>query len=66
MILLVLDAARPLDDESEAILDNLENVKKPVALILNKVDTLAKEDLLARVHELNLLANLPIRFWCLP
>ena len=57
MILLVLDAARPLDDESEAILDNLENVKKPVALILNKVDTLAKEDLLARVHELNLRAN---------
>ena len=57
MILLVLDAARPLDDESEAILDNLENVKKPVALVLNKVDTLAKEDLLARVHELNLLAN---------
>ena len=57
MILLVLDAARPLDDESEAILDNLENVKKPVALVLNKVDTLAKEDLLARVHELNLRAN---------
>ncbi|MEC8098982.1 MAG: GTPase Era, partial [Pseudomonadota bacterium] len=57
MILLVLDAARPLDDESEAILDNLENVKKPVALVLNKVDTLTKEDLLARVHELNLRAN---------
>ena len=57
MILLVLDAARSLDDESEAILDNLENVKKPVALVLNKVDTLAKEDLLARVHEFNLRAN---------
>lgn len=57
MILLVLDAARPLDDESEAILDNLENTKKPVALVLNKVDMLAKEDLLARVHELNLRAS---------
>lgn len=57
MILLVLDAARPLDAESEAILDNLENTTKPVALVLNKVDTLAKEDLLARVHELNLRAN---------
>ena len=62
MILLVLDAARP-SMMSEAILDNLENVKKPVALVLNKVDTLAKEDLLARVHELNLRANFPIRFW---
>ena len=57
MILLVLDAARPLDDESEVILDNLENTKKPVALVLNKVDMLAKEDLLARVHELNLRAS---------
>ena len=57
MILLVLDAARPLDDESEAILDNLENTKKPVVLVLNKVDVLAKEDLLARVHELNLRAS---------
>lgn len=57
MILLMLDSARPFDDESEGILDNLENVKKPVALVLNKVDTLAKEDLLARVHELNLRTN---------
>ena len=57
MILLVLDAARPLNDESEAILGNLENTKKPVALVLNKVDMLAKEDLLARVHELNLRAS---------
>jgi len=57
LILLTLDAARPLDHESEAILDNLENTKKPVALVLNKVDMLAKEDLLARVHELNLRAS---------
>jgi len=57
MILLVLDAALPLDDESNAILDNLENTKKPVALVLNKVDVLAKEELLVRVHELNLRAS---------
>jgi GTP-binding protein Era len=44
---VLIDARKGLDDESEAILDRLAEVRVPRFLILNKVDVTAKDALLA-------------------
>jgi GTP-binding protein Era len=43
---VLIDARKGLDEEAEAILDKLAEVKQPKLLILNKVDLVAKETLL--------------------
>ena len=44
---LLIDARKGLDEDVEAILDKLAEVRSPKALILNKVDVTAKDGLLA-------------------
>jgi GTP-binding protein Era len=47
IVAVLIDAKRGLDDEAEALLKNLEEVRQPKVLILNKVDLVEKEKLLA-------------------
>src|SRR5437868_9308333 len=47
IVALLIDAKRGLDEEAEAILGKLADVRQPKLLILNKVDLIAKPDLLA-------------------
>lgn len=50
---LLIDAKRGVTEEDEAILARLAEVRKPKILILNKVDIVAKEKLLALAADLN-------------
>src|ERR671936_3046157 len=43
---VLLDARRGLDDEAEAILDELADVHRPKVLIINKIDLVARPTLL--------------------
>src|SRR4029077_7731562 len=46
IVAVLIDAKKGLDDEAEALLNKLEEVRQPKLLILNKVDLVAKEKLL--------------------
>jgi GTP-binding protein Era len=53
VVALLLDARKGIDEEVEAILSRLPNVKAPAVLILNKIDTVERATLLrltADVH----------------
>jgi GTP-binding protein Era len=50
---VLIDARKGLDEEAEAILDKLAEVKQPKILILNKVDVVAKEKLLTLAQTAN-------------
>jgi GTP-binding protein Era len=50
---VLIDAKKGLEEESEAILDRLAEVRVPKALILNKIDVVAKEALLALASAAN-------------
>ena len=52
-VLVVLDAARTGGKEVELMLEGLADNKKKVSLVLNKIDTVPNESLLALVKELN-------------
>ena len=45
--------ARALDEEAEAILDKLPELKQPKILILNKIDLIERSKLLALSRRLN-------------
>lgn len=51
IILLLVEPNMSLETVREGILDKLEKVKVPVFLIINKIDTVEKESLLARIAE---------------
>lgn len=53
VIALLVDARKGLDEEVEAILAQLAENKTPKILVLNKVDIIAREKLLALATELN-------------
>jgi GTPase len=53
VIALLVDARRGLDEEVEAILARLAEAKAPKLLILNKIDLIAREKLLALAATLN-------------
>ncbi len=53
VIALLVDARRGLDEEVEAILTQLAAAKAPKVLILNKIDLIAREKLLALAAKLN-------------
>lgn len=57
VVVLVVDAARGLDDAVEPILAEAADLKMPLALALNKIDKVQKEKLLALAAEAN--ARLP-------
>ncbi len=56
-IVLILDAARGLNEDGGRILDTLKGVRAHLVLALNKIDRVEKEQLLALAHALN--ARLP-------
>jgi GTP-binding protein Era len=53
VVLVLIDAARGINDDAARILDGLANIGGPKALVLNKVDTVDKEKLLGLAEELN-------------
>jgi GTP-binding protein Era len=50
---VLIDARKGLEEEAEAILDKIAEVKQPKILILNKVDVVAKEKLLTLAQAAN-------------
>ena len=51
ILLLVVDASVPYGKGDQFIIDKLSNVKKPVFLILNKIDKLSDEEILKKIDE---------------
>ena len=59
---LVVDVKRGVDGDTESILDRLGEVRNPVVLILNKVDLIAKPNLLTLASALNERASFAATF----
>ena len=53
IILLLVDAVRGLTEEVQHIIDGLKGAKRPVALVINKVDKVQKEKLLMLAEQLS-------------
>jgi GTP-binding protein Era len=53
VIALLLDVRKGIDEEAEAILDKLPDLKRPKVLILNKVDLIERSRLLEMAAKLN-------------
>lgn len=53
VVAVLIDAKKGLDEEAEAILKKLDEVRQPKVLILNKVDIVKKEQLLALAQAAN-------------
>jgi GTP-binding protein Era len=53
LVCLLLDAKKGIDEEAAAVLDRLEQVRHPKFLIINKVDTVARETLLSLAQRAN-------------
>ncbi len=51
IVVVLIDAAKSLDDEAERILTAVRDLQTPVILALNKIDRLKKESLLKLVDE---------------
>ena len=51
ILLLVVDASVPYGKGDQFIIDKLSSVKKPVFLILNKIDKLSDEEILKKIDE---------------
>ena len=51
ILLLVVDASVPYGKGDQFIIDKLNNIKKPVFLILNKIDKLSDNDILVKINE---------------
>lgn len=51
ILLLVVDASVPYGKGEQFIIDKLSSVKKPVFLILNKIDKLSDEEILKKIDE---------------
>jgi GTP-binding protein Era len=59
---VLIDARKGLDEENDAILERLSEVKQPAILILNKVDVVAKEALLTLTKAANEKARFETTF----
>jgi GTP-binding protein Era len=53
LIMLLIDSERGLRGDAEAILEGLKEVKQPKILVLNKIDRVNREDLLALAASAN-------------
>lgn len=53
ILVLVVDAKRGFDNETRAIVDELNRQKRTVILLLNKIDLIAKEKLLPLAAQMN-------------
>ena len=47
IVALLIDAAKGIDEEVQALLDRLGEIRQPKVLLLNKIDTVKRESLLA-------------------
>jgi GTPase len=57
IVLVLIDAERGITGDAEAILDNLDGVRQPKLLILNKIDRVGRETLLALAADANQRAS---------
>ena len=57
ILVLVVDAKRGFDDETRAIIEELNKQNRQAVLVLNKIDTVAKNKLLPLSAELNAAGN---------
>ena len=62
IVTLLVDAKKGLDEEAEAILEKLSEVRQPKVLVLNKVDLVDKPALLALVQAINAKAKFDATF----
>jgi len=62
IIALLIDSERGLKGDAEKILEALKDVKQPKVLILNKVDRVKREDLLALAQSANEAVNFEATF----
>ncbi len=62
MVVLLVDAQKGVSDDVGRILRQLANVKRPRVLVLNKVDRVKKEQLLALAADLNKRLEFPATF----
>jgi GTP-binding protein Era len=62
LVALLIDASKGLDDEAQAILDRLGEVRQPKILILNKVDLVEKTRLLTLAQAINARAKFEATF----
>lgn len=53
MVALIVDAQKGLNSEIEALLDGLQNIRQPKVLVINKIDKVKHESLLALAQALN-------------
>ena len=53
IVLVLIDAERGIRGDAEALLENLENIRQPKILVLNKVDRVRPENLLKLTAEAN-------------
>ena len=51
ILLLVVDASVPYGKGDQFIIDKLNNIKKPVFLVLNKIDKLSDNEILVKINE---------------
>ena len=62
IVCLLIDAKRGLDEEAEAILSNLAELRQPKVLILNKIDLVERPRLLALAADVNAHAEFAATF----
>jgi GTPase len=53
LVCLLLDAKKGIDEEADAVFNRLDQVKHPKFLVINKIDTVARETLLALASRAN-------------
>lgn len=53
IVVLIVDAKKGFDEETKAIVAGLNKVKKPVILVINKIDLVKKDDLLVLSATIN-------------
>jgi GTP-binding protein Era len=59
---VLIDARRGIDEDAAAILGRLGEVKRPLVLVINKIDLVARDSLLALAQELNTRAPFTATF----
>jgi GTP-binding protein Era len=62
LVAMLIDAKKGLDDDAEALLKKLEEVRQPKVLVLNKVDIVDKEKLLGLAQAINTRARFDATF----
>ncbi len=51
VVMMLIDGSEPLGSGDKYIIETLKEIKKPVILIINKIDKMTKEDILKKIDE---------------